>query len=272
MSEHGNDRCCLLIGARGFLGNHIARFLRKSGVDVIGTTRKLAAGDPASWLQYDFPHDSINGRIGEHQFDFVVIAAKFAHANIGANPTCGTEALPFDDLFSELGRYTRSGITYLSSDAVFSGAQGGYLETDAPDTCEPYGMMHAIAEESLSMHVPNHLIVRPSFLFDVDDFHRDRRLSLVHKALTAQTDFFGDTNVYKSPVPVAEAARVVVERTLAQQTGIVHVPGRRLSVYQFFVEALEPLGLIEFRQYLVPRKNDKPADTSLRSMFEKIAV
>jgi len=268
----GAERNCLLIGARGFLGNQIARLLRDGGIDVIGTTRKLADAAPSTWIQYDFLHDSINRRIGGHQFDFVIIAAKLTHANIEAKPAPGTEALPFDELFSQLSRSTRSGVTYLSTDAVFSGTRGGYVETDAPDASEAYGSMQAIAERSLSVHAPNHLIVRPSFLFDVDDFHRDRRLSQLHKALTARTTFFGDTNVYKSPVRVAEAARVVVEWTLARRSGIVHVPGRRQSVYEFFEEGLEPLGLTEFRQYLVARKNDKPSDTSLRSMFEQIAV
>ena len=266
MSEHGSKRRCLLIGARGFVGTHIEKLLRESEVDVIGTTRKLAAGDPDSWLQYNFPHDSIHGQIGERHFDFAIIAAKLAPANIGACPLSIIEA--FDDLFSKLSRSIRSGMTYLSSDAVFSGVRGGYFETDAPDAAEPYGMMHVFAEQSLSKHVPNHLIVRPSFLFDVDYFHKDRRLSQLHGALTSRTNFFGDTNVYKSPVRVAEGARIVVERTLERQTGIVHVPARRQSVYQFFQESLAPLNLTRFRQYLVLRTSDKPSDTSLRSMFE----
>jgi dTDP-4-dehydrorhamnose reductase len=263
---------CLLIGARGFLGNQIARLLRENDIDVIGTTRELAKGDSSSWIQYDFRHDSIDDRLGVHRYDFIIVAAKIAYANLEVKPTPGTEALPFDELFNQLSRFTRSGVTYLSSDAVFSGARGGYVETDAPDASEAYGSMQAIAERSLSVHVPNYLIVRPSFLFDVWDFHSDRRLSQLHKALTARTTFFGDTNVYKSPVPVVEAARVVVKRTLERQSGIAHVPGKRQSVYEFFEENIEPLGLSAFRQYLIARKNEKPSDTSLRSMFEKVSA
>ena len=259
---------CLLIGARGFLGRQIDWRLRDNHIDVVGTTRRLADGDPSSWIQYDFPKDPIGDRIRELRFDHVIIAAKLAHANIEAKPAPGTEALPFDELFGELSRSTRSGVTYLSSDAVFSGARGRYLETDEPDASEAYGSMQAIAERSLSALVPNHLIVRPSFLFDVADFRRDRRLSQLHRALTSRTQFFGDTNVYKSPARVADAASVVVVRTLAKQLGIVHVPGKRQSIYEFFECGLEPLGLTPFREYLVARKNDKPSDTSLRSMFQ----
>ena len=264
------QRNCLLIGARGFLGSHIAWLLRDIDIDVIGTTRKLTDSDPSAWIQYTFPNESIQDRAGGGRFDFVIIAAKLAHANIEAKTASGSETLPFDRLFSHLGPSTRLGVTYLSSDAVFSGARGGYVETDPPDASEAYGSMQAIAERSLSTHLPHHLIVRPSFLFDVGDFRRDRRLSQMHKALTARTTFFGDTNVYKSPVRVAEAARLVVERTLAGQTGVVHVPGKRQSVHEFFEGAIEPLGLTKFRQYLVARTNKNPSDTSLRSMFENV--
>ena len=262
---------CLLIGARGFLGRQIDVILRDSGIDVVGTTRKLAAGDPSSWIQYEFPNEQIGHRIRKRRFDFSIIAAKLARANIDANPPRGTEALPFDELFGELNRCTRSRITYISSDAVFSGERGHYLETDEPDAFEAYGSMQAIAERSLTTHAPNHLIVRSSFLFDVDDFRRDRRLSQLHRALTSRTQFFGDTNVYKSPVRVADAARAVVERTLAGQSGIVHVPGRRQSIYEFFECGLEPLGLTQFHQYLVARENDRSSDTSLRSVFASVS-
>jgi dTDP-4-dehydrorhamnose reductase len=263
---------CLLIGARGFLGRQINRSLRDSDIDAVGTTRRLADGDPSSWIQYEFPNDPIGDRIRGLRFDFVIVAAKLAHANIEANPSRGTQALAFDELFGELSRSTRSGVTYLSSDAVFSGARGRYLETDEPDASEAYGSMQAAAERSLSAYLPNHLIVRPSFLFDVDDFRRDRRLSQMYQALTSRKPFFGDTNVYKSPVRVADAARVVVERTLAGQSGIVHVPGKRQSIYEFFECGLEPLGITEFRQYLVARKNDRPSDTSLCSLFEHVSA
>ena len=265
-----SGRSCLLIGTRGFLGRQIGMLLSDSNIEVFGTTRKLAHGDPSSWIKYDFPGDSIEDLMGRRRFDHIIIAAKLAHANIEAKPARGAEALHFDALFRQLNRSARSGVTYLSTDAVFSGARGGYVETDEPDASEPYGAMQAVAERSLADNVSNHLIVRPSFLFDVDDFRRDRRLSQLHRALTAGTHFFGDTNVYKSPVHVAYAARMVVERTLAGQRGVVHVPSKRQSIYEFFQCGLDPLGLTPFREYLVARMSDKPSDTSLRSKFEHL--
>ena len=63
---------------------------------------------------------------------------------------------------------------------------------------------------------------------------------------------------------------MVVERTLAGQRGVVHVPGKRQSIYEFFQCGLDPLGLTPFREYLVARMSDKPSDTSLRSKFEHL--
>ena len=262
---------CLLIGARGFLGHQIELSLRDHGIEVVGATRILADGDPSSWVQYEFPRDPIGDRIRDLHFDFVIAAARLARVNVEANHRPGTEALPFDDLFGELARI-RSGVTYISSDAVFSGARGAYLETDEPDASEAYGSMQTIAERSITDHVPNHLIVRTSFLFDVDDVRRDRRLSRMREVLTSRTPFFADMNVYKSPVRVADAACAIVERTLTGQTGIVHLPSERQSIYEFYEASLEPLGLTKFREHLVARENAQPSDTSLRSMFERSAA
>jgi dTDP-4-dehydrorhamnose reductase len=262
---------CLLIGARGFLGRQINKNLRDHGIDVIGTTRVLADGDPCSWIRYEFLREPIADRIRDLDVDFVIAAARLARVNVEANHHPGTEALPLDQFFGQLAT-KRSSVTYISSDAVFSGTRGSYLEIDEPDASEGYGSMQIIAERSMTAHLPNHLIVRTSFLYDVDDVSRDRRLSRMRQVLTSRTPFFADTNVYKSPVRVAEAARVIVEHTLAKQTGIVHLVGKRQSVHEFYEESLEPLGLTQFREHLVARENVHPSDTSLRSIFERRAA
>ena len=109
---------CLLIEARGFLGRQIDVILRHSGIDVVGTTRKLAAGDPPSWIQYEFPNEQIGHQIRERRFDFIIVAAKLARANVDANLPRGTEALPFDELFGELNRRAYSRETRRSAFAL----------------------------------------------------------------------------------------------------------------------------------------------------------
>lgn len=244
--------------------------LRDNRIDVVGTTRALTGRNAAAQIQYEFPHHLLRDRIQDLRFDFVIVVARLAEPAAGAEPThqdADRFASSLDEMFGQLSRSTRSRVTYVSSDAVFSGMRGGYVETDEPDATDPYGSMHATAERSISAQVPNHLIIRTSFLFDVDDFGSDRRLSRMHHALTSRTPFFADTNVYKSPVPVAHAAVTIVERTLAGQAGIVHVPAERQSVHEFFGSCLRPLGISQFRDYLVARHNGRPSDTSLRSSF-----
>jgi dTDP-4-dehydrorhamnose reductase len=270
------SRHCLVIGARGFLGRRIEDRLRNAGIEVTGTTRALSEGDPDSWIQYEFPNDQIEDRIKNLRFDYVIVAARLAGTSFtGATdgPPCSVE--PFvtscDRLFSQLNRSgarrAAPRITYISSDAVFSGIQGRYLETDEPDASDAYGSMHCAAERSIKANALNHLIVRTSLMFDVDEFHGDKRLSRMYEALTSKTEFFADTNVFKSPVPVVDIAGTVVHRTRLGQTGIAHVPGERKSVYGFFEGCIEPLGLNEFREHLVARENRRATDTSLRSIF-----
>lgn len=259
-------KTCLLLGSRGFLGSQIEKQLQEQGIQVIGSTRRLRDNDPNRWIEFDFPHADVSDCIENLKFDFAIIAARLARANIDAKPSPGNEIAPFRELFSMLAQSDLSGVTYVSSDAVFSGARGQYVETDEPDASEAYGAMQIVAERAISACVPRHLIVRTSFLYDAGDFRKDKRLRRMHEALTSQTRHFGDTNVYKSPVKVSEAARIVVDSTLKGLTGIRHVPAPRKSIYEFFESSIDSLGLAPFREYLVGRESDRPSDTSLRSL------
>jgi dTDP-4-dehydrorhamnose reductase len=263
------------MGARGFLGRRIKDKLREAGIGVTGTTRALSEENSGRWIEYEFPKDRIEDRIKDLRFDYVIVAARLGNSKIPFGGAANGRPFPmesaYDRLFSGLNssgaRGAAPAITYVSSDAVFSGIRGRYLETDEPDAADPYGAMHLAAERSLKANALNPLTVRPSFMFDVNEFSRDKRLSRMYEALTSKTEFFAETNVFKSPVPVIDVAGVVVQRTLSGQTGIVHVPGERKSIYGFFQGCIEPLGLKEFRKYLVSRESSRGSDTSLSSLF-----
>ena len=268
---------CLLIGARGFLGRKIADRLRDSGVQVVGTSRAVTPGDPPSWIAYEFPANSIAERIGGLEFDFVIVAGPLAAPDAGfpdaaVDDTRRTRILAgeYDQLFAALNRAGRSGappaIAYVSSDAVFSGNKGRYLETDEPDATDACGAIHLAAERSLMANASRPLILRTAFLFDLDDFRGDERLMKLHNALMSGDTISGETNVFKSPVPIARAVEMIVDSTLAGRTGIVHIPGRRLSIFDFFESLIKPLGLDGFSGHVSASLSENPSDTSLASI------
>ncbi|MGO3345119.1 MAG: sugar nucleotide-binding protein [Marinomonas sp.] len=115
-------------------------------------------------------------------------------------------------------------VMMLSSARVFSGESNTpYLETDEPDSDDPYARM-LIASESIVLSNPENIVLRTGWLFsgNGDDFVC-RTLGLIQNGVNlAYKD-----NLIGSPTPVSDLARVVLSLVKqrhygASNTGIYH--------------------------------------------------
>jgi len=121
---------------------------------------------------------------------------------------------------------------FFSTDLVFDGRNGNYIETDAPNPLHLYGETKAAAEE-IVLKNPRHLVVRTSINGGISragdrGFNEQLRLALQSgKPMKLFTDEF------RSPIPAVETARAVWELIGKNCTGIYHVAGaERLSRWQ----------------------------------------
>jgi len=120
-------------------------------------------------------------------------------------------------------------LLFFSSDQVFDGRQGWYVETDRINPINRYGETKAAAEE-LVLSNPRHTVIRlaltagtsatgdRSFVEDMRrSAGRDQRLTLF-------------TDEFRSPVPAGVVARAIWELIAGKQTGLYHLGGvERLS-------------------------------------------
>jgi dTDP-4-dehydrorhamnose reductase len=121
---------------------------------------------------------------------------------------------------------------FFSTDLVFDGRKGNYIETDAPNPLHLYGETKAAAEK-IVLENPRHLVVRTSLNGGISragnrGFNEQLRLALQSgKPMQLFTDEF------RSPIAAAETARAVWELAEKNCAGIVHVAGaERLSRWQ----------------------------------------
>ena len=121
---------------------------------------------------------------------------------------------------------------FFSTDLVFDGRNGNYIETDAPNPLHLYGETKAAAEE-IVLKNPRHLVVRTSINGGISragdrGFNEQLRLALQSgKPMKLFTDEF------RSPIPAVETARAVWELTGKNCAGIFHIAGaERLSRWQ----------------------------------------
>jgi dTDP-4-dehydrorhamnose reductase len=124
-------------------------------------------------------------------------------------------------------------IVFFSTDLVFDGRKGNYVETDAPNPLHLYGETKAAAEE-IVLKNPRHLAVRTSINGGVspsgDRAFNEQLRRLLEQAGQGMKLF---TDEFRSPIPAIETARAVWELSQKNCTGIYHVAGEeKLSRWQ----------------------------------------
>lgn len=114
-------------------------------------------------------------------------------------------------------------LVYLSSDYVFDGAtppEGGYRETDTPSPLSVYGLTK-LAGERISQAVPEHLVVRTSWLFGGADERTDTVLATVRQALRGASSELIDDQ-FSCPTYTDDLAAALVFLVGRGVTGTVH--------------------------------------------------
>ena len=160
-------------------------------------------------------------------------------------------------------------IVYVSSDAVFDGKRGNYTEIEQPTPATQYGASKLRCEELLSDLVPDHCVVRTSYIFGYSCGELDGRLAEAVGKLVRNETFDRYVNMYKSPIEVNRLAEILVAIADSTWTGILHAGGPRTSVFDFFRDAMAGLGHPTdcLRPVRMPDtlRRERLADTSLDS-------
>jgi dTDP-4-dehydrorhamnose reductase len=114
---------------------------------------------------------------------------------------------------------------FFSTDIVFDGRKGNYIETDQPNPLHVYGETKVAAEEVVLKN-PRHLVVRTSLNAGASQsgnraFNEQLRRSFQQAG--GEMTLFRDE--FRCPIAAAETARAVWELTQKNCSGIYHVAG-----------------------------------------------
>jgi dTDP-4-dehydrorhamnose reductase len=159
------------------------------------------------------------------------------------------------------------GFVFFSSDLVFDGTKGHYVETDAVNPLSVYGETKAAAEE-IVLKSPRHIVVRTSLNSGSspkgNTAYNEQLLEGWRRGRTIQL-FFDE---FRCPIPACVTARATWELAALGHGGMYHLAGgERLSRAQIgqLAAARHPeleakMEVCSLREYVgAPR----PADTSL---------
>lgn len=119
------------------------------------------------------------------------------------------------------------GLVHLSSDVVFAGEDGPYLEDDTPDPISRYGRWKAAAEDAVREAVDDASVVRTSLL--LSESLDDPRSRFVLDQLDAPDPSPMYVDELRQPILVDDLARMLWELatlTPRERRGVWHLAGR----------------------------------------------
>lgn len=226
----------MVLGVTGMLGNAMFRVLSENAdLVVYGTARSESSRCYfAENLQSQIVvgvdvenHDSLVRVFADVRPNIVVncvgLVKQLADAN---NPL---QAVPINTLLphrlAALCQATSARLIHISTDCVFSGSKGGYLETDFPDAYDIYGRSKLLGE----VDYPHAITLRTSIIGHELSGHR----SLVNWFLAQQNSVKGFTRAIFSGLSTVELATTVRDVVLPHQElhGLYHVASKPINKF-----------------------------------------
>ena len=136
----------LILGSTGLLGSAVsAYFTHNDTYDVTTTYRNTPLSSQANSVQFDAEFDSLDNL--PHNFDYVINCIGIIKPFMPRNPIT---AIEINSLFPwKLAKWcTRYGIKliHITTDCVYSGKKGKYVESDLHDALDAYGKSKSLGE------------------------------------------------------------------------------------------------------------------------------
>jgi dTDP-4-dehydrorhamnose reductase len=162
-------------------------------------------------------------------------------------------------------------LVQVSTDSVFDGTTGNYLENDRPHPINQYGHTKLAGEEAAKTCGEGRWsIARTSVLYGWGRPQRPNAATYISESLSKGQKIFILTDQYSSPTLNTNLAKMIVEISERQLPGIIHTAGAtRLSRYDFAL-GLADLMKLE-RKFILPTESEnikwkakRPMDSSLR--------
>jgi dTDP-4-dehydrorhamnose reductase len=247
MSNQAKQTKVLVLGASGMLGNAVLRvFAGSDGFDVSGTVRSNRSLRllPHSVQQYLIPGvdvenvDSLLAVFGQVRPDVVINCIGLVKQLSEADDPLS--AIPINSLLphrlARMCGVSGSRLVHMSTDCVFSGAKGMYVEEDFSDAKDLYGRSKFLGE----VDYPNAITLRTSII----GHELDGARSLIGWFLSQKVSVKGFKNAVFSGLPTVEIARIIRDFVIPRPDlrGVFHVSAEPINKFDLLTVVADVYG------------------------------
>lgn len=164
-------------------------------------------------------------------------------------------------------------LIHISTDSVFDGKKGNYLESDKPNPINEYSKSKKLGEDLIKENLDDHVIVRTNFY---GNYNRKKFLfNWIIENYKQKKKFNGFTNIFFNPLEIENLSLSLLELSELKYTGILHMGSNKIySKYEFAKIIGEKL---EYNSKLLSKKEVKdeefiakrPHNTTLSNKLSK---
>jgi dTDP-4-dehydrorhamnose reductase len=134
---------------------------------------------------------------------------------------------------AEIASALNARLIYISTDSVFDGKKGRYVETDKPAPLNVYAASKLAGERETLRRNPSAIVVRVS-IYGWNAQDKDSLAEWILRRLKHGTEVPGFTDVYFTPILVNHLAPLLFEMLQHELVGLYHVTGsERISKFEF---------------------------------------
>jgi len=260
----------LVTGGSGYLGEWVVR-LARTDWDVTATylNRPIEAEEDTpgiGWRRLDVRDGAAVSALVREVEPAVIVHA--AALNPGQGSDFDTINVSGTRHVARAAAHQRARLIHISSDVIFDGERGNYVEEDRPSPITPYGRSKALAEAEVWASGAEAVIVRTSLIYGWRP-RLDRGTRWIVGDTGAGKPVHLFTDEVRCPIWVESLAAAIVELAGLDYTGVLHVAGAQaLSRYEFGLRLLRFRGLDPDPSLVIPTRSrgsglHRPLDCSL---------
>ena len=241
---HDDKPHLLILGARGFLGQHLAR--QATSAFQVFEADLPVAGWGGLVTNITSPA-SIEAGFHQASPDVVVLLAAMSDIDACENRPELAEEVNVRGAGRVVEACARAGakLVFTSSAAVFDGTRHGYRESDVPTPVSAYGRTKARAEDLVSQALPSAIIFRLALVVGFAQDHGTNAMlnKLAEKLRAGQTVTFPNFE-YRNPIDAHTLMGFILELLqLPGASGVFHVgASESISRFELGVKLAERMG------------------------------
>jgi dTDP-4-dehydrorhamnose reductase len=227
----------VVTGASGLLGASLMRSAVELGWETLGLCHQHVIRDPAIQIaSVDLTDDSATRKL---LFDLRPDAIVHCAAATGVdwcedNPQ-QAEAINVQAsaTLAEIASNLHARFLYVSTDAIFGGNKGDYVETDEPAPLNVYARTKLAGEREVLRRHPAAIVARVN-IYGWNAQHKESLAEWVLRRLEEGRDVPGFMDVFFTPILVNDLVPVLFAMLQHELAGVYHVAGsERISKFEF---------------------------------------